>query len=249
MEKTRSLLVVGAGSEIFKYWFLSWRGASEISFLSLVFRENRVDDDFLESIRQKLPLIRMSVHEIRDSGGNVSHGKQVEEIVNCSVYDYALFPIGSLILDKNIVTSNDVHALYTANFTIPFLFSQELIKENPNCSLLFFGSVASVIGKPSNSVYGGVKACLKVYAEGLIGNEEVMNPVKYILFGPIDTAMAHNNKAVKYLKANKLAVSKFLSAIMDQKSTNFIIYHPKVWGLIMAILRYLPANLKRRLLR
>lgn len=249
MEKTRSLLVVGAGSEIFQYWFLSWRGASAISFLSLVFRENRVDDNFLGSIRQKFPSIKISVHEIRDCDGTISQGKQIEKIVSCSACDYALFPIGSLIPDKNIVTSNDVQVLYTANFTIPFLFSQELIKENPNCSLLFFGSIASVIGKPSNSVYGGVKACLKVYVEGLIGNETVINPVKYILFGPFDTAMANNNKAVKHLKANKLAVSKFLSAIVGQKSTSFIIYYPKVWGLIMTILRYLPVNLRRRLLR
>jgi hypothetical protein len=112
-------------------------------------------------------------------------------------------------------------------------------------SLVVIGSVAGDRARQSNYTYGASKALVASYAEGLqhrFANSEV----KVILVkpGPTDSPMTEHLKASGMKLAKLETVGKHIVNGIDRGM--HVIYTPKIWGLIMFIIRHLPKFIMHR---
>jgi len=159
-------------------------------------------------------------------------------------------------LGDQLATERDVHAaldLITANFTsvvsllVPLANEMERAGERRLDAgrIGVITSVAGDRGRPRNYTYGAAKGALNVYLQGL---RTRLYPagvaVTTLKLGPVDTPMtASHRKHALFGKPEDVA--KDIVAAMDERAAE--VYVPKVWRLIMPIVRSTPEALFQKL--
>lgn len=99
-------------------------------------------------------------------------------------------------------------------------------------------SVAGDRGRASNYVYGAAKAAVSAFAAGLRHRLHASNVrVVTILPGIVDTPMTSGLKRGA-LWAKPEAVAADIEAALDKRSG--VVYTPKVWRFVMAVIRSVP---------
>lgn len=123
-------------------------------------------------------------------------------------------------------------------------FANQLEKYN-NGTLAVIGSVSGDRGRKSNYIYGSSKSLVSTYVEGLQHRFYNSN-VNIVLIkpGPTATPMARYNRFRSMLANPKVVASQIVRAIDSGTST---IYTPKVWFLVMFIIRIIPSFIFFRL--
>jgi short-subunit dehydrogenase len=109
------------------------------------------------------------------------------------------------------------------------------------------GSVAGDRGRKSNYVYGSCKALIATFMEGLAGRLRPFG-VGVIVIKPgfVDTPMTAHVVKKGLLWAQPAAVAAVIDRrVAAGRSGSF--YAPRVWGLIMLVIRLLPAPILYRL--
>lgn len=124
-------------------------------------------------------------------------------------------------------------------------FAMHMQKANSG-TLAVIGSVAGDRGRKSNYVYGAAKGLLARYVQGLqhrLANTEVK--VVLIKPGPTDTPMTAH---LKQSGAKLAAVDRVAREIVrGTESGCRTVYTPKIWSMIMMIIRHLPYFVFRRM--
>lgn len=111
--------------------------------------------------------------------------------------------------------------------------------------IVIVGSVAGDRGRRRNYIYGAAKAGLAAFASGLRARLAVSNvPVTLIKPGPLDTAMAYGRAGGRKLPS---AAGCALACWRAAQRGRSVLYYPRRWGPIMAVVRALPEAIFKRL--
>jgi len=124
-------------------------------------------------------------------------------------------------------------------------FAQQMQKANSG-TLAVIGSVAGDRGRKSNYVYGAAKGLVTRYVQGLQHRLANTN-VKVVLIkpGPTDTPMtAHLKQSGVKLATVDLVASEIVRGIENGQR---VVYAPKIWFVIMMVIRHLPNFIFRRM--
>lgn len=110
--------------------------------------------------------------------------------------------------------------------------------------LLYLSSVAACRGRAKNSLYGGTKAAIEVYLQGL---QQAASPTQHISIaklGFIDTKQTYGLPGVFYAAPPQLCAQACWKAVKSKKRE---FYFPKFWFFIMTIIRSLPFFVYKKL--
>ncbi|KTD25008.1 oxidoreductase [Legionella lansingensis] len=110
--------------------------------------------------------------------------------------------------------------------------------------LVFLSSVAACRGRAKNSLYGGSKAAIEIYLQGLQQTTRDNLFITIAKLGFIDTVQTYGVSGIFYASPPKACAKACWKAA---KSGKRLIYHPFFWRPIMAIIRCLPFFVYRRL--
>ncbi len=168
-----------------------------------------------------------------------------------SIPDFAgLFcAVGVYALTQDIRADEEAQLdIVSLNFTalLPWLsMGARLLAQRGGGLIVVTGSVAGERGRGSNYAYGAAKAGLSAYLEGL--RQDYFPKVRVIELRPgiIRTRMLEGRTVPRLLVAQPKSVGQGL-----KRALNFdlsIVYCPPYWYMIMALVRFIPLRLYRRL--
>jgi len=119
-----------------------------------------------------------------------------------------------------------------------------LSKEQAHHNLLFLSSVAACRGRAKNSLYGGSKAAIEVYLEGLQQAASTSQTISIARLGFIDTRQTYGVAGVFYAAPPKACAKACLKAIKKGKRR---FYFPAFWSFIMAVITRMPFFIYKKL--
>jgi decaprenylphospho-beta-D-erythro-pentofuranosid-2-ulose 2-reductase len=174
----------------------------------------------------------------------------VDQIAATRVIDIVLIAHGTLpdqaTCQSDLLTCKDALDI---NGISPVLFAERFALHMQNAdtgTLAVIGSVAGDRGRKSNYVYGAAKGLVTRYTQGL-QHRLASTRVKVVLIkpGPTDTPMtAHLKQSGAKLAALDLVAKDIVRGI---ETGNRVVYTPRVWWLIMLVIRHLPHLVFRKL--
>ena len=131
----------------------------------------------------------------------------------------------------------------------PVLFAEAFVGKMQKAdggTLAIIGSVAGDRGRKSNYVYGAAKGLVTRYVQGL-QHRLANTKVKVVLIkpGPTDTPMtAHlKQKDTKLASVDRVA----REIVRGIEKGRRVVYTPKIWWVIMMVIRHLPYFIFRKL--
>jgi len=164
--------------------------------------------------------------------------------------DIALIAHGSLPDQKSCEQDLELNqSTLQLNAISPVLFAEAFamhMEKANNGTLALIGSVAGDRGRKSNYVYGAAKGLVTRYVQGL-QHRFANTGVKVVLIkpGPTDTPMTTHLKesGAKLATADQVA-SEILCGI---ERGRMVVYTPRIWSVIMMIIRHLPFFVFRKM--
>jgi len=172
-----------------------------------------------------------------------------ESTIAAGPVDIVLIAHGWMPLDQHKADLATAGQVLQVNAVSPVLFAEAFagpLIQAGRGTIAIIGSVAGDVTRRSNYLYGASKALLTRYAQGL-DHRLVGSGVKVVLIkpGPTDTAMtAHRQEAGKRLATAEDVARATVDAIRHGKR---VVYAPRLWQLIMLIVRHLPRPILNRL--
>lgn len=170
----------------------------------------------------------------------------VDQVCAAGVPDIVLIAHGSLPDQKecqqDLLQNQQVLQL---NGVSPVLFAEGFaghMEKADKGTLAIISSVAGERGRKSNYVYGAAKGLVTRYSQGLQHRLAKTN-INVILIkpGPTDTPMtAHLKSAGVKLSAVDQVARDIVIAI---KKGQLTVYTPKIWSVIMMIIRHIPNSI------
>jgi short-subunit dehydrogenase len=144
------------------------------------------------------------------------------------------------LLDNQSITHLvEINILATAQLIHNYLNSKQT-KHN----LVYLSSVAADRGRSKNSLYGGSKAAIEVYLEGLQQAAQSTQNICIARLGFIDTKQTWGVPGIFYAASPLDCAKACWDAINNKKR---LIYYPYFWRFIMAIMTKIPFVLYKRL--
>lgn len=243
----RRIIVFGATSGIAEHCLRLW--LAEPAQLLLVGRNAEKLRQLADDLRVRSPAsaIETAVIGFLDTG---AIARTVDEFAAGGAIDIALVAHGTL--PDQAECQRDLGALSRAqlvNSLSPILCAEavagQLARAGTGC-LGIIGSVAGDRGRRSNYVYGSAKAALDRYAQGLqhrfTGSDIGICLIKP---GPTATAMTDHMGGGGLPLAPVEGVAQTIVTGMAKR--RLVIYAPRKWGLIMAVISRLPRFIFNRM--
>ncbi len=158
------------------------------------------------------------------------------------VPDRALIAFGTLPDQASAAADpQEAARVLEVNFVAPVLVLHFLarVMSGKNGAIAVIGSVAGDRGRASNYVYGGAKAGLAIYAQGL-AHERARAEPKVIIVKPgfVDTPMTDAFKKGPLWAQPKDVAADIVRAL--ERGRSGIIYTPWFWRWIMLLIRLMP---------
>ncbi|HSI01393.1 MAG TPA: SDR family NAD(P)-dependent oxidoreductase [Reyranella sp.] len=163
--------------------------------------------------------------------------------------DIVLIAHGWMPLDQDKLDLATADAVLQVNAVSPVLFAEAFAGPMVRAgrgTIAIIGSVAGDVTRRANYLYGAAKALLTRYAQGL-DHRLVGSGVRVVLIkpGPTDTAMtAHMKSAGQRLATAEEVARLMVDAIRRGKP---VVYAPRIWQLIILIVRHIPRFVFNRL--
>jgi len=163
--------------------------------------------------------------------------------------DIVLIAQGWMPLAQDTLDIASADQVLQINAVSPVLFAEAFAGHFATAgrgTIAIIGSVAGDVTRRANYIYGGAKALLTRYAQGL-DHRLFRTGVKVVLIkpGPTDTPMTtHMKEAGQRLASAEDVARATVDAIRRGKKT---VYAPRIWQLIMLIVRHLPRPILNRL--
>jgi NAD(P)-dependent dehydrogenase (short-subunit alcohol dehydrogenase family) len=199
--------------------------------------------------------------EVRAGGGHV--GAAVCDLMSPDSFRAALDAAEGALggLDTVVVTAGTfatqdrleadpklAESLLTADFTNTVLFCEEARRRllgHGGGTLCVFSSVAGDRGRKPVIIYGAAKAGLSHYLEGL-DHKYRSHGLRVVCVKPgfVKTSMTHGLKPPPFAAEPEEVAGRVLSAIERGMP---VVYTPRIWSLIMWLIRALPRFVMRRI--
>lgn len=163
--------------------------------------------------------------------------------------DIILIAHGWMPLGQDTLDIASAEQVLQINAVSPVLFAEAFagpFAQARHGTIAIIGSVAGDVTRRANYIYGGAKALLTRYAQGL-DHRLFRTGVKVVLIkpGPTDTAMTtHMKQAGQRLATPEQVARITVDAIRRGKHE---VYAPGLWRYIMLIVRHLPRPILNRL--
>lgn len=156
-----------------------------------------------------------------------------------------LFIAFSSIVENSNLNQNNIEELIKINaLSTVQLINAYINKPQNEHRLIFLSSVAACRGRAKNSLYGGSKAFIEIYLEGLQQKYGGKRPITIARLGFIDTVQTFGSAGIFYASPPKVCAKACWRASYAGKR---LIYHPFFWRFIMGIIRHLPFFIYKRL--
>jgi short-subunit dehydrogenase len=162
--------------------------------------------------------------------------------------DALLLPIGWTAASDDAATSGELAArLVRTNFLSVAALVAELLPElrqRPRASIVGFGSVAALRGRGANMVYAASKRALQTWFEGLrhaCAGSSVR--VSFYVLGYLDTSLAFGRKA----PLPRADPARLAARVARNLGREGVVYYPRAWRLVGAVLPLLPFFIYKRL--
>jgi decaprenylphospho-beta-D-erythro-pentofuranosid-2-ulose 2-reductase len=247
MNARRRIVVIGATSVIAEHCCRLWVQSGPCD-LVLVGRDAARTERIAEDLR-----VRGSGTTVDVMTANfVDHNdilRVTEAATAAGRVDIVLIAHGVLpeqSLNQDIAFCNDTLQI---NAVSPALFAEAfagVFAKANHGTIAIIGSVAGDRGRKANYTYGASKGLLDRYAQGL-DHRFAGTGVSVVLLkpGPTDTPMAADHKAKGRKLASAEDVARTLVNGIDAKKA--VVYAPRIWELIMLIVRNIPRIVFNRL--
>lgn len=240
----KRIVIIGATSSIAEHCARQW--VEEPTILTLVGRNQEKLDVIACDLR-----LRSSISTVISRVANFEEPQAIEELakeLSCNQLDIVLIAHG--YMPDQMDCENDLDLCKKTleiSGVSPVLFVQAFVKYmHPynHGTLAVIGSVAGDRGRKSNYVYGSAKGLIERYVEGL-QHKLFGTHLKVVLIkpGPTDTPMTAN-KQLRTVATPRDVASNIIDGINKGAA---VVYAPKKWRLIMAIIANLPSFVFYRL--
>lgn len=156
-----------------------------------------------------------------------------------------LFIAFSQITENAALNPKTIEELIKTNVlnTVQFI-NAYLHKPQTEHRLIFLSSVAACRGRAKNSLYGGSKAFVETYLEGLQQGATEKQQLTIARLGFIDTKQTFGLSGIFYASPPKACAKACWRASYAGKRR---LYHPFFWRFIMAIISRLPFFVYRKM--
>jgi short-subunit dehydrogenase len=247
MDRKR-IVIVGATSAIAEHCARLWLAEAPAD-LVLVGRDAARLERTAADLRVRSPQSDMRVMAV-DLLDTAAIRATVDAVTGEGVVDIVLIAHGSLpdqqACETDLATAR---AALEVNAVSPVLWVEAFagaMAEADRGTIAIIGSVAGDRGRKSNYVYGAAKGLVARYAEGM-QHRFAATGVKVVLIrpGPTDTPMTAERKVEgARLAAVDAVAAGIVRAIAKGRPSAYV---PARWGLIMAVVRNLPAFIFNRM--
>lgn len=244
----KKIVIIGATSAIAEQCARLWLTEAPAEML-LVGRNLQKTEIVAADLSARSPESKIAVAQV-DFLDPSAISTLVEEITKEGGIDIVLIAHGSLPnqleCQESISKTNDELLI---NGISPVLFAEALAEKMQKAdtgTLAIIGSVAGDRGRKSNYVYGAAKGLVTRYVQGL-QHRLADSKVKVVLIkpGPTDTPMtAHLTQSGAKLAAVDRVAREIVRGIENGCR---VVYTPKIWSVIMMIIRHLPHFVFKRI--
>jgi short-subunit dehydrogenase len=189
--------------------------------------------------------LRYQVHcdvVFTDFAGDLS---EILQILQTHSQEVDLFIAYSSILENHELNQEKINELVRVNIlsTVQFIHAYQA-KQQTQSRLIFLSSVAACRGRAKNSLYGGSKAAIEIYLQGLQQSGDNSLQITIARLGFIDTVQTFGLPGIFYASPPKACAKACWRASFAGKR---LIYHPFFWRFIMGIIRYLPFPIYKKM--
>lgn len=248
MKPKMRIVIIGANSAIAEHCARLWAKQNPSEFV-LVGRNQEKLERVASDLKVRTPDTIITII-MRDFLDPEQIQKVVDQVYITGSVDIALIAHGSL--PDQEVCQLDLKLCRQAlevNGISPVMFAEAFARQMQKAdkgTLAVIGSVAGDRGRKSNYIYGGAKGLVTRYVQGLQHRLASTN-VKIVLIkpGPTDTPMtAHIKQSGAKLAAVDRVAEDIVRGIEDGQR---LVYTPKIWALIMMVIRHLPHFVFRKM--
>lgn len=149
-----------------------------------------------------------------------------------------LFIAHSDFADNAHLDPGAINRLLTINvLSTTILIHTYLNSKQTEHHLLFLSSVAACRGRAKNSLYGGSKAAIEIYLQGLQQSASKQQHITIARLGFIDTRQTYGVPGVFYAASPEACAKACWKAVHKKKR---MFYYPFFWRVLMAIISRLP---------
>ncbi|MGQ3888887.1 SDR family NAD(P)-dependent oxidoreductase [Legionella sp. CNM-1927-20] len=174
-----------------------------------------------------------------------SNIEELIKILQETKEELAFFIAYSDMTDNQSLNFSAIKTLVTTNVTsIVQLIFGYLQKEQSEHRLVFLSSVAACRGRAKNSLYGASKAAIEVFLQGLQQTKNKNRHITIARLGFIDTAQTFGMPGIFYASSPKKCAKVCWKASYSNKH---LIYHPRFWRYIMAVITRIPFFIYKKL--
>jgi short-subunit dehydrogenase len=170
---------------------------------------------------------------------------KLSELFRQNPDEYDLFIAFSAIFENHTLDKKKISELIRTNILgTTQLINTYLQKDQTQHRLIFLSSVAACRGRAKNSLYGGSKAAIEIYLEGLQQTAKANLQLTIARLGFIDTSQTFGLPGIFYASPPKACAKACWRASYTGKR---LIYHPFFWRYIMWIIKCLPHIIYKRM--
>ncbi|MCL9684409.1 SDR family NAD(P)-dependent oxidoreductase [Legionella maioricensis] len=166
------------------------------------------------------------------------HADKLITILKPCVNELDLFIAHSDFTGNNELNPLSITKLIEVNVLATTLLTHAYLNLNQTQHYLFYlSSVAACRGRSKNSLYGGSKAVIEVYLEGLQQSASETKHITVVRLGFIDTKQTYGLPGI-FHAADPQNCAKACWKAIKRKKRKF--YYPAFWRAIMALITRLP---------
>lgn len=170
---------------------------------------------------------------------------KVLEFIKQGQAEVDLFIAYSSIFFNSDLNNENINELVQVNILSTVqLINTYIHKSQAQHRLIFLSSVAACRGRAKNSLYGGSKAMIETYLEGIQQRAGTNLQITIAKLGFIDTIQTFGQPGIFYASPPKTCAKACWRASFAGKR---LIYHPFFWRYIMGIISYLPFFIYKRM--
>ena len=240
LKSKKRIIIVGATSAIAEHCARLWVEETPID-LTLIGRNKDKLERVAQNLRTRSPHSTVRVLEADFIDPPKIQGL-VDHVAAEGNIDIVLIAHGTLpdqqACQKSLTLCREA---VMVNALSPILFAEAFaghMEKAESGTLAMIGSVAGDRGRKSNYIYGSAKALIGTYAQGLQHRFANSN-VKIVLIkpGPTNTPMTAHLAQSRQLASVEEVAKVIVRGISQGKP---VIYAPRKWAFIMALIRNLP---------
>lgn len=245
----QTILIFGATSSIAQACMHVWAQTKKANRFICVARNHEKLSTFAQDFLIRYPTIQIENHIIQFD--NLAEIHSVIEKCFYQRIDLALLAQGMMFDDERVIDLKEMNDLLQVNITSMTAGLNEIYNHmnlQASGKIGVIGSVAGDRGRNANYLYGASKAFIATYTEGLqhrAALEKSAVTVSLIKPGPTQSEMTkHLIAQGKKLARVEDVAQQIVTGMQLGKST---IYAPKIWRIIMLIIRHLPFTIFKRM--